>query len=105
MGWKHTEEAKQKIGDALRRPIEEDVEALRLVGQTTAWTFAERVGCSEQVARKRLNRLVRDGYAERFTGPRGTRGFLYVMTVPAGMTVEAFRMSRKKRSPLTGRNA
>jgi predicted transcriptional regulator len=78
------------------RPLDGDVKTLRLVGQTTVWEYAERVGCSEQVARIRLNRLVGEGMAEKFRGPRGTLGYTYVLTAPAAAKLVSGRRKRER---------
>jgi hypothetical protein len=82
-GKRHTEETKRRISEAMRRPLDEDLQVLGSVGQTTTWEFAERIGCSEQMARNRLNRLVAAGHAEKFMG-RGSRSHTYVVTVKPG---------------------
>jgi hypothetical protein len=92
-GSHHTDAAKAAIGRANsvsrpRRPINEDVKALRLVGRVTVWKFAERTGCTERSARIRLDRLVEHRLASRFTGPRGFRGYLYAVSVSGDVKIK-----------------
>jgi predicted ArsR family transcriptional regulator len=87
-GKHHSDAAKRKISQALTRPTDDDALALRVLGKVTSWEFAERCGISEQASRKRLERLVAEGVAERYT-LRGMRGYTYVAVLPPNLSVLA----------------
>jgi|GEM_PF-6451260 len=95
-GKHHSDVTKQKIAAALRRPLDEDARALRLIGQTTVWDFAERMGCTEKTARKRLGRLVEAKLANRWRGPRGSRGHVYAIAVQPGAEVKQANKLRRE---------
>jgi DNA-binding IclR family transcriptional regulator len=69
-------------------------QALSLIGQCTIGTFAERTHCSEKTARRRLERLVKEGYAAKFKGGRYSRGYRYAITTPGDLQILTGRRSR-----------
>ncbi len=60
----------------IERRIGEDCEALRLMGAVMTWEYADRVGCSEQIAKNRLRVLYEKGMATR-KRERGQIGWTY----------------------------
>jgi predicted ArsR family transcriptional regulator len=82
-----------------RRAIDEDLWTLRGCGKASVATFAERAGCTEVVARNRLNRLVAEGHATRWR-TRGSTGYVYAITTPGPMQVLAGGRYRD-RTPVT----
>jgi DNA-binding MarR family transcriptional regulator len=85
MKGKHSEEARERmaLSKDLEATVAEDAKTLRLMGQASPLTYAERVGCSEKTASNRLKRLVEWGYAERWR-ERDARSYRYTITIPPG---------------------
>lgn len=94
-GWHHSEETKERLretglrrtaetrrqqGTEKRLPMAEklarDRELLDALGQTRFWEFAQHMGVSEKVARSRLERLHRNGIADRHR-ERGSATWVY----------------------------
>jgi len=84
---KLSEAAQRRGGTQRAEGVERDVEMLNVLGQTKTWEFAEHMGISEQVAKKRLRRLYDEGLAERFR-QRGDVALTYVRIVRAGEKVQ-----------------
>jgi hypothetical protein len=89
-GFKHTDESRERASRAYRDPTSvllEDQQILRDLGTAMVFEYADHCNVSDQVAHKRLVRLVEEGYADRFRKRGHGNTWIYVATMPAGMTV------------------
>jgi hypothetical protein len=89
-GFKHTEASKARTSRAHLDPtavLLEDQKILRELGTAMVFEYAEKCGIAERIAHNRLVRLVEEGYAHRFRKRGHGNTWIYVATMPVGMTV------------------
>lgn len=97
-GETQSEAARRRISEGKRLGREgrlrEDQVALRALGQTNKFDFAERMDTTPRTAKIRLDRLVDAGLAYEWI-ERGHRAPTYAVTIPPGVKQIVSRRRRK----------
>jgi hypothetical protein len=89
-GFKHTDESRERTSRTHLDPtgvLLDDQKALRELGTAMVFEYAEKCAVTERIAHNRLVKLVEEGYADRFRKRGHGNIWIYVATMPPGMTV------------------